>query len=271
MHAKRLVHRDVKPEAFRVGGSDSRTIKLGDFGNSVMLESGKLKGECGTPLYMAPEMITGKVYDEKIDVWSLGVIVYILLFGGNFPFVPKDRNRCSDIKLVISSSQAEPSFTSPVSLSGSATAFAMSLLERSPSNRPSAGDALKKAYMVSVMAGTHEIDADLPCLRFGLIRGKQTKVLDARGQYSEIGIESLLNQMQMEAFGIPLPIQNTTFLGLLGSENSGKSAKSAAHWKVKTTMPGTTANPLDSDLVGSPRFPSEDYSREDPWLCQCDL
>jgi len=150
-------------------------------------------------------MILGESYNEKVDVWSLGVLVYISLFGGKLPYAPKEGHSCSDIKLAISSNQVEPNFSSPVCLSGSAVAFTMCLLERNPWKRPSASDALKKSYMTSVMEARHEINADLPCLRFGLIHAKQTKAFETRDKSDATGIEGLLDRMQLEAFGIGLP------------------------------------------------------------------
>ena len=40
----------------------------------------------GTPLYMAPEIVTGRAYENKVDIWALGVLTYVLLSGGKFPF-----------------------------------------------------------------------------------------------------------------------------------------------------------------------------------------
>mmetsp|Transcript_56184 Transcript_56184/g.89030 ORF Transcript_56184/g.89030 Transcript_56184/m.89030 type:complete len:427 (+) Transcript_56184:14-1294(+) len=282
MHTNYLVHRDVKPEAFRVAGDDPRTIKLGDFGNAIVLKSGKAKGECGTSLYMAPEMITGEEYDGKVDVWSLGVLVYILFFGGKAPFTPKDRNHGSDIKLAIASYKATPSFASPVSLSSTAISFAMSLLDRNPLYRPSARHALKKSYMVSVMEDKHEIDADLPCLRLCLIYAKQTKVFDARKKEYGMSIEELLNKKQLESFGIPIPTHTSSFLGLLGSEDSQKGATKTArrqrHWlsdSTGTSSTETTVSKLQHghgiDLASISIAWSTMSEREDPWLCECDV
>ena len=68
-------------------------IKLLDFGCSTKYKIGqreKLREMCGSPYYMAPEMLTGKGYDEKVDVYSCGVIMHYLLVG-SFPYdVPKD-------------------------------------------------------------------------------------------------------------------------------------------------------------------------------------
>jgi calcium-dependent protein kinase len=80
MHCKGYVHRDIKPENLLIDGSDN-SLKLIDFGLSIKLPEGqKLRDRQGTPYYLAPEVLN-KCYDNKCDIWSCGVILYILLSG----------------------------------------------------------------------------------------------------------------------------------------------------------------------------------------------
>lgn len=85
MHKKNMMHRDLKPENLLVqDSSDSKTIniKLTDFGFATSFKKGeKLDLSLGSPLYMAPELVLEQVYDNRVDVWSAGVIAYILLSG----------------------------------------------------------------------------------------------------------------------------------------------------------------------------------------------
>ncbi len=85
-HAKGVSHRDLKLENILLG-TDMRTVKLIDFGFSIWVKKeGKLKVFCGTPTYMAPEIISRPEYEgPPTDVWALGVILYVLLCG-QFPF-----------------------------------------------------------------------------------------------------------------------------------------------------------------------------------------
>ncbi|KAL6999293.1 Calcium-dependent protein kinase 19 [Sarracenia purpurea var. burkii] len=81
-HFMGVVHRDLKPENFLLSDTtDDALLKATDFGLSVFIEEGKLyKDTVGSAYYVAPEVLRGK-YGKEIDVWSAGVILYILLSG----------------------------------------------------------------------------------------------------------------------------------------------------------------------------------------------
>ncbi|KAM3136552.1 hypothetical protein pb186bvf_011355 [Paramecium bursaria] len=81
-HSRGVVHRDLKPENILFDGKkENAQIKIIDFGASAkLLNNEKLKKRIGTPFYVAPEVLNAN-YDEKCDIWSLGVILYILLCG----------------------------------------------------------------------------------------------------------------------------------------------------------------------------------------------
>ncbi|KAL6132508.1 hypothetical protein ACLB2K_064750 [Fragaria x ananassa] len=84
-HRMGVVHRDLKPENVLF---DSRNVlKLADFGSAEWFsgEGECMEGVVGTPYYVAPEVLMGRVYNEKVDVWSAGVMLYIML-GGIPPF-----------------------------------------------------------------------------------------------------------------------------------------------------------------------------------------
>lgn len=88
-HSRGVYHRDLKPENLLVD-EESRNLKVSDFGLSALAESrrqdGLLHTICGTPAYVAPEVINRRGYDgEKADIWSCGVILFVLL-AGYLPF-----------------------------------------------------------------------------------------------------------------------------------------------------------------------------------------
>lgn len=81
-HINGIVHRDVKSDNILFAGKDINSpVKLIDFGISVKFEKDtKLKDKTGTVLYIAPEVISGN-YDEKCDIWSCAVLLYMMLCG----------------------------------------------------------------------------------------------------------------------------------------------------------------------------------------------
>ncbi|RYP72127.1 hypothetical protein DL769_004511 [Monosporascus sp. CRB-8-3] len=83
LHRKHVIHRDIKPENILVGIHGE--IKISDFGWSVHAPGNRRKTYCGTLDYLPPEMIVPKTsdgsYDEKVDLWSLGVLTYEFLVG----------------------------------------------------------------------------------------------------------------------------------------------------------------------------------------------
>mmetsp|Transcript_542 Transcript_542/g.477 ORF Transcript_542/g.477 Transcript_542/m.477 type:complete len:192 (+) Transcript_542:95-670(+) len=86
-HKGDIVHRDLKPEniLFETTALDSN-VKLVDFGFAMVYNPGKgLKDVLGTPLFIAPEIISEKKYGPAADIWSLGVVTYFLICG-NPPF-----------------------------------------------------------------------------------------------------------------------------------------------------------------------------------------
>ncbi|XP_065280555.1 calcium/calmodulin-dependent protein kinase type 1 isoform X2 [Dermacentor albipictus] len=82
MHSQGVVHRDLKPENLLYYSPDEESkIMISDFGLSKMEDSGIMATACGTPGYVAPEVLAQKPYGKAVDVWSIGVIAYILLCG----------------------------------------------------------------------------------------------------------------------------------------------------------------------------------------------
>lgn len=84
LHDHDVVHRDLKPENLLLTSKDDdASIKIADFGfaKKINFDGDGLSTACGTPGYVAPEILEGKTYGKSVDIWSVGVITYILLCG----------------------------------------------------------------------------------------------------------------------------------------------------------------------------------------------
>ncbi|XP_013080811.2 serine/threonine-protein kinase H1 homolog [Biomphalaria glabrata] len=95
LHGLGITHRDLKPEnlLYYHPGHDSK-IMITDFGLSAMVKGpdNLMRTTCGTPEYIAPEILARKPYTSQVDLWAIGVITYILL-SGTMPFDDENRTR----------------------------------------------------------------------------------------------------------------------------------------------------------------------------------
>lgn len=84
-HSRSIIHRDIKLDNILL--SETGIIKIGDFGVSKEISKGEfIKNRCGTPIYIAPEILREIPYDGiKADIWSAGIVLYAMLYG-TFPF-----------------------------------------------------------------------------------------------------------------------------------------------------------------------------------------
>jgi len=83
LHGKGIVHRDIKPENMLIIFNESKerikALKVIDFGLScIHRPNSKIQDACGTPSYVAPEVIKREYYDSSADMWSLGIICFLL-------------------------------------------------------------------------------------------------------------------------------------------------------------------------------------------------
>ncbi|XP_042259112.1 calcium/calmodulin-dependent protein kinase type 1D isoform X2 [Thunnus maccoyii] len=145
LHRMGIVHRDLKPEnLLYFNPQDESKIMISDFGLSKMEGSGDVMSTaCGTPGYVAPEVLAQKPYSKAVDCWSIGVIAYILLCGYP-PFY--DEN---DSKLFEQILKADYEFDAPYwdDISDSAKDFISSLMEKDPSKRFTCEQALRHPWI----------------------------------------------------------------------------------------------------------------------------
>ncbi|KFO18734.1 Serine/threonine-protein kinase 33 [Fukomys damarensis] len=153
LHNKDIVHRDLKLENIMVKSSfiDANNemnlnIKVTDFGLAVQKHGrseAMLQATCGTPIYMAPEVINAHDYSQQCDIWSIGVIMYILLCGGP-PFLAN-----SEEKLFELIRKGELHFEDPIwdSISDSAKCVLKQLLKVDPAHRITAKELLDNQWL----------------------------------------------------------------------------------------------------------------------------
>ncbi|KAL3741470.1 hypothetical protein ACJRO7_017016 [Eucalyptus globulus] len=129
-HSRSVFHRDLKPENLLLDASG--TLKVSDFGLSALpqqvREDGLLHTTCGTPNYVAPEVINNKGYDgAKADLWSCGVILFVLM-AGFLPF--EESNLMALYKKIF-----KADFTCPSWFSSSAKKLIKRILDPNPLTR----------------------------------------------------------------------------------------------------------------------------------------
>ena len=91
-HRRKIAHCDMKPKNLLLMSDDNDSfIKLADFGFAARVHRPKsLTKQCGTPFFVAPEILTRKPYDQQSDMWSVGCIVFLLL-SGSLPFMGRSQ------------------------------------------------------------------------------------------------------------------------------------------------------------------------------------
>jgi len=146
-HSKSVAHRDLKPENLLLQSEDNDSaIKIADFGFAKrVLTPNSLTTQCGTPGYVAPEILEGVAYDTKSDMWSLGVIIYILL-GGYPPFIEQNQR---ELFRKIRKGQYEFHEEYWGGVSKDAKDLISSLLTVDPAKRISAKEALEHKWMLT--------------------------------------------------------------------------------------------------------------------------
>ncbi|NWT60197.1 KCC1G kinase, partial [Erythrocercus mccallii] len=144
LHENGIVHRDLKPEnLLYLTPEENSKIMITDFGLSKMEQNGIMSTACGTPGYVAPEVLAQKPYSKAVDCWSIGVITYILLCGYP-PFYEE-----TESKLFEKIKEGYYEFESPFwdDISESAKDFIRHLLEKNPSVRFTCEEALRHPWI----------------------------------------------------------------------------------------------------------------------------
>ena len=144
LHNKQICHRDIKPENIMFSEENNlNSIKLIDFGLSAQnLYNPLIDGYCGTFIYMSPEQIEKKFYSQTVDIWSIGIILYMLLNNNKHPFYIK-----GDDRKLYSKKIKKGIFSYNNNLSFMAKNLINKLLEPNPSWRYTSDKALRHPWI----------------------------------------------------------------------------------------------------------------------------
>jgi len=173
LHSIGIVHRDLKPENLLLENKnpDCR-IKIADFGLSKIMEAQSiLQTACGTPGYVAPEVLIGEGYNQEVDVWSIGVIMYILLCG--FPPFYADNNS----KLFEKIMSGAYSFPSPYwdKISASAKDLIKCMLVVDPKKRYTSSQVMDHPWIKELVGVPEELLGDAQ-MNLKKTQSEETKV-----------------------------------------------------------------------------------------------
>jgi len=146
LHDQKIAHRDLKPENLLLKKGDDTEVMLSDFGLSRILgEESMASTACGTPYYVAPEVLLAQGYREEVDMWSIGVITYFLLAGFP-PFMAESLPEI--VELIV---KCDYNFPAPYwnEVSAEAKDFVKKLLVIKTEDRMTAAGALEHPWLMN--------------------------------------------------------------------------------------------------------------------------
>ncbi|KAJ1392430.1 Serine/threonine-protein kinase, active site [Sesbania bispinosa] len=213
-HSRGVFHRDLKPENLLLDADG--VLKVSDFGLSalpqqvrVSMEDGLLHTKCGTPNYVAPEVIHDKGYDgPKADLWSCGVILFVLMSG----YLPFDDNNL--VALYKKISKAE--FTCPSWFSSSSKKLIKRILDPNPATRITIAEVIenewfKKGYVLPPRFSEANVSLDDVNAIFSEADDSQNLIVERRE-------EGPVAPMTMNAFELIFKSQGLNLENLFGKQ-----------------------------------------------------
>jgi calcium/calmodulin-dependent protein kinase I len=187
LHSLGIVHRDLKPENLLFSDpSPKASLKVTDFGLSKVMENSStvLQTQCGTPAYVAPEVLLGEGYGPEVDMWGVGVIIYIIL-SGTAPF-----HADNNAELFEQIMNGDYYFHKQTweGVSKDAKDLVTKCLTVDPKNRITATDALKHAWFRSDLRDRlRRLETHDRLTQWNLKRKQQNEL--ERNQFSNISSE----------------------------------------------------------------------------------
>lgn len=158
IHQRGIVHRDLKPANMLLKDEQEWQIKLADFGFAVLVGTENcLTSYCGTGAYMAPEIVLDMNYGKAVDLWAVGVILYVIM-SGDYPF---HATGGQDVASAIVANKWQRTMHPRIAeASPGAKDFLSKLLTSDSNKRLTAKEALKHTWIQAALQGlTHRVEA----------------------------------------------------------------------------------------------------------------
>jgi len=246
VHSHAMVHRDVKPDNFVV--TLDGTVKLCDFGLAAISDQEDgFFGVCGTPPYMAPEMLLNQAYGLKVDVWSLGVVAYLIVFG-RFPYMPESFTQECMKQSIIKGALLDVESTH---ISAAMSGLLRELLYRVPAERASADSALRHEWLARDEAAAQMCDRK-SSLRHRLLAAKDLGVFGARRWRDSPAspLDAYLVKKQEQAGLDASSLMAKSYWPSTQSSSSAASRRSTSHRKLDRCTSPSSRNFTGSTAVG---------------------
>lgn len=204
LHENHVAHRDLKPEnLLLLSDVDDSAVKIADFGFAKRVyQPNSLTTQCGTPGYVAPEILEGTAYDERADMWSVGVILYILL-GGYPPFIESTQR---DLFRKIRKGDYEFHEEYWGTVSAEAKELISSLLAVDCKDRLTADEALENAWILGDDAKLASKGLGINLEKLKAFNGKRK----FRAAVSTVMAVNKLNLMGKEFFSVSTSMKEAT-------------------------------------------------------------
>ena len=208
LHKKKIIHRDIKPENILIDNKDNAL--LSDYGIATHCKEGeKRKTYCGTDEYLAPEVIRGEPYDEKIDIWAIGILIYeCVSSSGKTPFNKLDfLQRTDDNKENIIKNDKDLKIKYDKDFDPLAKNLIEKILKINPNDRLPIDDILNHIFFNNINL---EIKNELFC---GEKEDKKNEIIlnelkSIKDNISKETYEKMINSMKMENDKIKKELEN---------------------------------------------------------------
>jgi calcium/calmodulin-dependent protein kinase I len=255
-HSRGIVHRDLKPENLLLKAKSDETVKIADFGLAKVGNSKALMTtSCGTPGYVAAEVLAGRPYTSQVDLWSVGVILYVLLCG----FPPFYSESGSNFELFEQIKAGAYEFPSPYwdHVSGEAKSLVKMLLTVDPAHRLTAKQLLVHPWVQGQASAAPLQDFSLDYLSSRLARKRLKSAIKgvmATNLFAKLGKSSKLRSSPIVATPTVAPVMSQQSIPSRVQVNSVLSQPQTVSTPIVATVLRNSVNvqtPVAGRLSGS--------------------